>query len=148
MIITAALISARVVAKSEESANSVKSDGDSEFPWHELCPIALLAFQSAGQIVAGRMLKFNSLPTVVLTSLFCDLMSDPALFSAGLLQNPDRNRRALGAVLLFAGATVSGALIKTSVGYSGALWIATGVKGAMVLAWLVWSPKKSSQGQQ
>jgi hypothetical protein len=88
------------------------------------------------------MLKYNALPTVVLTSLFCDLMSDPDLFTAGLLQDPDRNRRALGAVLLFAGAAVSGALINTSVGYSGALWIATGVKGGMALAWLVWRPKK------
>ncbi|KAK4944349.1 hypothetical protein LTR10_016235 [Elasticomyces elasticus] len=148
MIITASLISARVVGKSEETADEGTNDGMSDFPWHELCPIALLAFQSAGQIVAGRMLKYNALPTVVLTSLFCDLMSNPDLFTAGLLQDPDRNRRATGAVLLFAGATVSGALIKTSVGYSGALWIATGLKGVMVLAWLVWSPKKSPQGQR
>ncbi|KAK6384797.1 hypothetical protein LTS17_002360 [Exophiala oligosperma] len=140
MIITASLISGDVVAKTE-LAETV--DGRGRFPWYELCPIALLAFQSAGQIVASRMLKYNALPTVVLTSLFCDLMSDPDLFTAGLLQDPDRNRRALGAVFLFCGATVSGALIKTSIGYSGALWIATGVKGCMVMAWLVWSGKRS-----
>jgi hypothetical protein len=139
MIVTASLISGDVVGKTEETTTD---DGRGNFPWHELCPIALLAFQSAGQIVASRMLKYNALPTVVLTSLFCDLMSDPDLFTAGLLQDPDRNRRALGAVFLFAGAVVSGALINTSVGYSGALWIATGVKGGMALAWLVWRPKK------
>ncbi|KIX99252.1 uncharacterized protein Z520_04828 [Fonsecaea multimorphosa CBS 102226] len=141
MVLTAALISGGVVSKT----GNVESHGDGRrgtFPWHELCPIALLAFQSAGQIVASRMLKFNTLPTVVLTSLFCDLMADPGLFTAGLLDDPDRNRRAAGIVLLFCGAAVSGALIKSSVGYQAALWVATGVKGAMVLAWLVWSPKR------
>ncbi|OAP57802.1 hypothetical protein AYL99_08540 [Fonsecaea erecta] len=140
MILTAGLISGGVVSKTGESRTD---GGRGSFPWHELCPIALLSFQAAGQIVASRVLKFNALPTVVLTSLFCDLMGDPDLFTAGLLADPDRNRRALGAVLLFGGAAVSGALIKSSsVGYQGALWVATGVKGAMVLAWLVWSPKR------
>ncbi|KIW28945.1 uncharacterized protein PV07_04797 [Cladophialophora immunda] len=142
MILTAALISGGVVAKNTQGVETGADGGRGSFPWHELCPIALLAFQSAGQIVASRVLKYNALPTVVLTSLFCDLMGDPDLFTAGLLEDPDRNRRALGAVLLFAGAAVSGALIKTSVGYDGALWVATGVKGAMVLAWLAWSPKR------
>jgi hypothetical protein len=87
------------------------------------------------------VLKFNSMPTVVLTSLYCDLMSDPNLLTAGLFEDPDRNRRAVSAVLLFVGATVGGALSKSSIGYSGALWIATGVKGLMVLAWLLWRRK-------
>lgn len=142
MILTAALISGGVVSKAEQATTL---DGNASFPWHELCPIALLAFQSAGQIVASRVLKYNSMPTVVLTSLFCDLMSDPDLFTAGLLQDPERNRRAAGAVMLFVGATISGPLMKSSVGYAGALWIATGVKGSMVLAWLLWSPKKSQR---
>ncbi|EXJ69649.1 uncharacterized protein A1O5_06720 [Cladophialophora psammophila CBS 110553] len=139
MVLTASLISGGIVAKTEET---VVADGRGSFPWHELCPIALLAFQSAGQIVASRTLKYNALPTVVLTSLFCDLMSDPDLFTAGLLEDPDRNRRALGAVSLFGGAAVSGALLKTSFQYDGALWVATGVKGAMVLAWLAWSARR------
>jgi len=142
MILTASLISGDVVAKTESATTP---GGREAFPWHELCPIALLAFQSAGQIVASRQLKYNALPTVVLTSLFCDLMSDPDLFTAGLLQDPDRNRRATGAVLLFGGAAISGALMKTGVGYAGALWIATGIKGAMVLAWLLWKPKRPSK---
>ncbi|OAG45102.1 hypothetical protein AYO21_00450 [Fonsecaea monophora] len=145
MILTAALISGGVVSKNQETTESGGGGGRGTFPWRELCPIALLAFQSAGQIVASRVLKYNALPTVVLTSLFCDLMGDPGLFTAGLLEDPDRNRRALGAVLLFAGAAVSGALIKTSVGYDGALWVATGVKGAMVLAWLVWRPRRQQE---
>jgi len=145
MIVTASLVSGHVVAKTDTMTTP---GGRGTFPWHELCPIALLAFQSAGQIVASRVLKYNALPTVVLTSLFCDLMSDPDLFTAGLLEDPDRNRRAMGAVLLFVGATISGAVMKTSIGYAGALWIATGIKGAMVLAWLVWKPKAQAQSKQ
>ncbi|RVX71263.1 hypothetical protein B0A52_04837 [Exophiala mesophila] len=141
MILTAALISSGVASKSHN--NNAREAGDrGTFPWIELCPIALLAFQSAGQIVASRVLKYNSMPTVVLTSLYCDLMSDPDLLTAGLLEDPDRNRRAVSAIALFAGAAIGGALTKSSIGYAGALWIATGVKAAMVLAWLLWKRKQ------
>jgi len=139
MIITASLISTGVVSNTKQD---LAENEAGSFNWVELCPIALLAFQSAGQIVASRILKYNALPTVVLTSLFCDLMSDPDLLTAGLLEDPDRNRRAAGAVMLFVGATIGGAVMKSSIGYAGALWIATGVKGCMVLAWLVWRQKR------
>lgn len=140
MIVTASLISTGVVANSQKGLET-DEDGRGSFAWSELCPIALLAFQSAGQIVASRVLKYNAMPTLVLTSLYCDLMSDPHLLTAGLFEDPDRNRRALSAVMLFVGATIGGALTKTSVGYGGALWIATGLKGSMVLAWLLWKGK-------
>ena len=139
MIVTASLISTGVVPKTKQETVLV---GRGSFDYVELCPIALLAFQSAGQVVASRVLKYNSMPTVVLTSLYCDLMSDPNLLTAGLFEDPDRNRRAGGAVMLFVGATIGGALMKTSVGYVGALWLATGIKGSLVLAWLVWRQKR------
>ncbi|EXJ91899.1 hypothetical protein A1O3_00449 [Capronia epimyces CBS 606.96] len=144
MVITCILISTGVVPKTKKL--TIGQTGRGSFAWVELCPIALLAFQSAGQIVASRILKYNSMPTVVLTSLYCDLMSDPHLLTAGLFEDPDRNRRAVSAVALFIGATIGGALIKTDVGFGGALWIATGVKGLIVLAWLLWRQKKP-QGQ-
>ena len=140
MIVTASLISSGVIPKPNRDLVA-DGHGRGTFSWIELCPIALLAFQSAGQIVASRVLKYNAMPTIVLTSLYCDLMSDPNLLTAGLFEDPDRNRRAVGAVMLFVGATIGGALMKSDVGYSGALWIATAVKGSMVLAWLVWKQK-------
>ena len=142
MVITTSLISTNLVTQTTET---VAANGRGSYPWSELCPIALLAFQSAGQVIASRVLKYNALPTVVLTSLISDLISDPHLFTAGLLENPDRNRKAMALVLSFVGATVAGALVKTSVGYGGALWVATGVKGAMVIAWLIWSPEKEAR---
>ncbi|KAL4725685.1 hypothetical protein ACLX1H_007836 [Fusarium chlamydosporum] len=83
------------------------------FPASDYAAISILAFQSAGQIVASRVLKYNAMPTVVLTSLYCDMMSDAKLFTAPLTDNADRNRRALGAVLLFVGAVCGGFLSKS-----------------------------------
>ncbi|KAF5679770.1 DUF1275 domain-containing protein [Fusarium heterosporum] len=111
------------------------------FPASDYAAIIILAFQSAGQIVASRVLKYNSMPTVVLTSLYCDLMSDAKLFTAPITDNADRNRRALGAILLFAGAVSGGFLSKSWVGFAGALWIAAFLKLCITTAWVLWKPK-------
>ena len=111
------------------------------FPASDYAAIAILAFQSAGQIVASRALKFNSIPTVVLTSLYCDMMSDAKLFTAPITENADRNRRATGALLLFVGAVCGGFLSKSWVGFAGALWIAAFLKLCVTFAWMLWKPK-------
>ncbi len=129
MTVTASLVSTGVVPRTTRTVGAKGSPGSFDFV--ELCPIVLLAFQSGGQIVASRVLKYNSMPTLVLTTTYCNLMSDPNLLTAGLFEDPDRNRGALGVVMLFVGATIGGALMKTSAGYSGALWLATGVKGCL-----------------
>ncbi|KAF7548520.1 hypothetical protein G7046_g8652 [Stylonectria norvegica] len=114
---------------------------EAKFPWTDLVPITLLAFQSAGQIVTSRVLKYNAMPTIVLTSLYCDLMSDVKLFTAPLTDNADRNRRAAGAVLLFAGAVSGGFLSQSWVGFAGALWIASFLKACIAIAWCFWKRK-------
>lgn len=141
MIITSALVSSGIAATGPQDNIPHKPGDRGRFQWVDLCPVALLAFQSAGQIVASRVLRYNSMPTLVLTSLYCDLMSDPNLFTAGLFEDPDRNRRAVSVTALFVGALVGGALSKSSVGYPVALWIATGLKACMVVAWLLWKRK-------
>ena len=70
--------------------------------------------------------------------MICDFLSDPKLFTTSLRDN-DRNCKAMALALLLAGAIIAGVLTK-SVGHGSSLWLATGVKGAMVIAWLVWSP--------
>jgi len=91
-------------------SNVVPSDAGNQLPnnYIVLLPLSLLSFQSAGQIVASRMLAYNELPTVVLTSTYCDLMFDPALFTAPITQNPKRNRRFISAVALLLGAMLGG----------------------------------------
>ncbi|RSL93871.1 hypothetical protein CEP52_013001 [Fusarium oligoseptatum] len=116
-----------------------------DFPYSDYAPIILLAFQSAGQIVASRVLKYNSMPTVVLTSLYCDMMSDAKLFTSPITDNADRNRRATGAVLLFAGAVSGGFLSKSWVGFAGALWIAAFLKLCISFSWALWKPKAENK---
>ncbi len=112
--------------------------------WKDLAPISLLAFQAAGQVVASRALRHNDLPTAVVTSMLCDLMSDAHLLTGGVFEDSKRNRRTASAVLLFLGAIVGGVLTRSWVGLGGVLFIAAALKGLMVLAWLLWPQAKES----
>lgn len=101
-------------------------------------PIALIAFQAAGQAVTSRVLKYNSLTSVVLTSIYCDLFSDPLLLAAPQA-NPERNRRAAAPVLLLIGAICGGLWAHSSIGLAGALWTAVVLKTMVVGAWSIWA---------
>lgn len=110
-----------------------------------LIPLALLAFQFGGQIVGSRVLGINEVPTNVLTSLYCDLLSDPFLL-VGLGRNKKRDRRVLAIVILVAGGVVGGWLQRSSAGMSGALWIAAGIKGVVTVCWLFWRGESKGDG--
>lgn len=113
--------------------------------WKDLAPISLLSFQAAGQIVTSRAVRHNDLPTAVVTSMLCDMMSDAHLLTGGVFEDSRRNRRAASAVLLFLGAIVGGVLTRSWVGLSGVLFIAAALKALMVLAWLLWPQAKESR---
>ncbi|KAK1700804.1 hypothetical protein BDP55DRAFT_625076 [Colletotrichum godetiae] len=118
------------------------SDSNHEFKTSEnplvMVPLALLAFQFGGQIVTSRILGYNEVPTNVLTSVYCDLLSDPKLF-APLKENPKRNRRFLAVVLLVLGGIIGGWLQRSGAGMPGALWISGGVKFIIAVAWMGWA---------
>lgn len=102
-----------------------------------LLPIAILAFQFGGQISSSRMLGFGEVPTCVLTSVYCDLMSDPKLF-APLRENAKRNRR-FGAVLfLLVGGIVGGWIQRAEKGMIIVLWVAAAIKIVIAAAWVLW----------
>ena len=142
IMITAILATTGVIYNKHGDGESSKA-----FDATGLAPLALLAFQSAGQVVASRALKYNELPTVVLTSLMADLMSDAHLLTAGLFDDPKRNRRVMGIVFLLGGAICGGVFTQGWVGLAGALWIAAILKFVMVFAWAIWSPKPK-EGEQ
>lgn len=104
-------------------------------------PLALIAFQSSGQAVASRALQYNGLTSVVLTSNYCDLFSDPKLFTAGITENVERNRRTAAPILLLIGAICGGVFAHSPVGLAGALWSAVILKAMVIFAWLVWAPE-------
>ncbi|KAK1750305.1 hypothetical protein QBC47DRAFT_124240 [Echria macrotheca] len=106
-----------------------------EIGWRVLVPIALVAFQSCGQAVTSRALKYNALTSVVLTSIYCDLFSDAELFS---WKNAERNRRVGAPLFLLLGAFLGGRISHTSLGVAGSLWIASVLKAIVVGVWFVW----------
>ncbi|KAF7555693.1 hypothetical protein G7Z17_g2006 [Cylindrodendrum hubeiense] len=100
----------------EEQASERKGDGFGI----DLVVVALLAFQSSGQIVLSRVLGFNEIPTNVVTSLYCDLLSDHNLF-APLGDNVKRNRRLTAVVLLLVGG-ISGGWLQRSSAVISLIW--------------------------
>jgi uncharacterized membrane protein YoaK (UPF0700 family) len=133
ILITTALVQAGVVSSAMKSGVVQTTTR-----WDSEVPIVLLSFQSAGQIVASRSLGYNEIPTVVITSLLCDLMSDPKLF---LLRNEKRNRRLAAFILTLVGAIVGGWVTKATQQISPVLWLAAGIKFSVVLSWGFWKSK-------
>lgn len=102
--------------------------------WMQILPISLLAFQAGGQICVSRILAFDEIPTVVVTTLLCDLLVDPKLTSK---LNPKRNRRIAAFLALFLGAMTAGGLSKVAT-MASSIWLAMGLKLTITLAWVVW----------
>ena len=97
--------------------------------------MALLSFQAAGQIVNSRGLGVGEVPTVVITSLVCDLVSDEMLL-AGLTKNGKRNRRFIGFVLTLLGGIVGGWISKSTGQVSPSLWFVAAIKACITLYWV------------
>ncbi|QDS73182.1 hypothetical protein FKW77_002415 [Venturia effusa] len=104
--------------------------------WPVMVPLALMAVGSSGQCVSSRALDKNSLTSVVLTSIYCDLFSDPRLLSFS--GNPSRNQRLAAPICLVVGALAGGLWANSSTGLPGALWTAAVLKFCIVLAWTGW----------
>ncbi|GAE00001.1 conserved hypothetical protein [Paecilomyces variotii No. 5] len=117
--------------------DSKPEDPRAPIQWMQVIAIALLAFQAAGQIVASRVLAFDEIPTVVLTTLLCDLLVDPKLYARPWKANPKRNRRVGAFLALFLGAMTAGGLVKVS-GMSTALWVASALKAGITVSWFFW----------
>ena len=115
----------------------------SEIEWKTEIPIALLSFQSAGQIIGSRVLNLSEIPSVVLTSMICDLASDPKLVG-GWKTNIKRNRRALAFVMILVGAIVGGFISEASGYMQHVLWAAGGLKVLITVAWVLWPSNKQA----
>ncbi|KAK6857712.1 hypothetical protein PG995_005306 [Apiospora arundinis] len=105
----------------------------------ELSAVALLSFQAAGQIVNSRGLGVSEVPTVVITSLLCDLVSDEHLL-VGLSKNGKRNRRAVGFVLTLAGAICGGWISKATHQVGPCLWLVAAIKATITVYWIGFTP--------
>lgn len=139
--VAAALVQGGVVSSQRRS-----SDGGTD--WTEMAPIAFLSFQAAGQIVASRVLGVNELPTVVITSLLCDLMSDPKLMSRPVISgNRKRNNRIGGFVLTLVGSIIGGWMLKGTGTVQPVLWLVFGIKFVISLGWIIWKGQGGPDGE-
>lgn len=102
--------------------------------------LTLISLQSSGQAYLSRIFGYNSLTSVVLTSLYLDLFSDPHLFSHHRGGNVERYRRIAAVVCLLAGAMLGGCMVNFGLwgGLKGALWVAVGLKGVVGLGCWFW----------
>lgn len=99
--------------------------------------LILISLQSSSQAYLSRIFGYNSLTSVVLTSLYLDLFSDPHLFSH---HHGERFRRIAAVMCLLAGAMLGGCMVNFGLwgGLKGALWVAVGLKGVVGLGCWFW----------
>ena len=108
-----------------------------EIDWRQCLPIALLSFQSAGQIVASRTLGHDTIPTVVLTSMLHDLAVDPRLL-AHWRENPKRFQRFGAFAAVVVGAVAGGFLSVKTGKMQSTLWLVGCIKLAIAAVWGFW----------
>jgi Protein of unknown function (DUF1275) len=137
---------------------SNRPNPEEEDNYKDLIAIALLAFQSAGPVYFSRVLGIVELPTIVLSTLYCDFMADLYRLPSSLRRktswytffvNDERRQfRRLGSILmLFLGGLIGGFMFRSRVGMVGAIWLAAGLKGSLVLGWVVWRGERKEQDQ-
>ena len=130
------LIAAVLVRTNVVPTISYAKQGDNQpVNFKELLPLAFLAFQSGGQMIASRTIGINEIPTTVLTSVYCDLANDRRLWK---WSNVKRDRRVGAIFCILLGGICGGWLSRTGEGLAAALWCAAGVKAVVGLAWLGW----------
>lgn len=106
-----------------------------EIDWRQSLPIALLSFQSAGQIVASRALGHDTIPTVVLTSMLHDIATDPRLL-VRWTENPKRFHRLGAFAAALVGAVIGGFLSVSTGKMQSTLWLVGGLK--IIVGGLCW----------
>lgn len=134
IIVAAALVQSHVVPE----PHGLVTEGSLHINFLDLLPLSFLAFQSGGQIVTSRLLGFNEVPTTVLTSVYCDLASDPKILAR---DNVKRNRRAAAVLAILIGGISGGWISRSKAGMSVSLWIAAAIKFGIAVSWSLWKPK-------
>ena len=146
------------VAGAFSSGNHLTSRPDGERPdnYKDLIAIALLAFQSSGPVFFSRVLGAIELPTIVLSTLYCDFVADlyllPSRFRTKIswydfvFKSERRQIRRLCSILcLFLGGLSGGYIFQSPAGMITAIWLAAGLKGSLVLGWILWRSEDKPQ---
>ncbi|OQV09391.1 hypothetical protein CLAIMM_13517 [Cladophialophora immunda] len=161
IVIAASLVSTNEVSNQPFVAGTFSS-GNDEIPpsminFLDLCPIALISFQAAGQVTLSRLLSVVELPTIVLSALYHDVCADlytirdswrksSSLWEFFVVSQRKQERRAACIAALFLGGITGGEMYKSSAGMGGALWLAAGLKFGVLIGWFFWRGQKVGEG--
>lgn len=105
--------------------------------WSNPVSFVCLGFMSASmglQGIMGKRINSNFATTVVLTSVWLDLVADPKLFIFKAVAS--RDHRILAIFALFLGAFLGRAIL-AEIGSAGALGVATGIRVLLAFGWLL-----------
>ncbi len=120
--------------------------------YRDLTAIALLGFQSGGQVCLPRVAGLAELPTNAVSSIYHFFMHD--LYSVPKWYKDSQTwkefwinvrvevLRFCAIAGLFLGGIVGGEIFRSSAGLTGALWLAAALKVAISIAWLFWPAVK------
>ncbi|KAA1473103.1 hypothetical protein DENSPDRAFT_222914 [Dentipellis sp. KUC8613] len=114
--------------------------------WTNASTFACLGFMSASlglQGIMGKRVNTQFATTIVLTTVWCELMADPKLFN--LRQSViSRDHKLIAIGALFLGGFVSRAILQ-AIGSSGALGIGVGMRMIIMVAWFFVPEKKAGK---
>jgi hypothetical protein len=149
IIITLQLVSTEPFIAGNFSSGSTPGHEYGSPNFLDLCPIALLAFQAAGQVCLSRVLSLIELPTIVVSTLYHDFTADiygvkeawsqsTSLKNFVLVQWRRQEKRLASIIALFVGAIVGSEVYKSDAGMAGALWLAVALKGSICFMFAFW----------
>ncbi len=165
IVIAAALVTVGVVSNKpfvmgqfSSGSHLVEDIDDDHMNWMDILPIVLLAFEAAGQVCLSRVLSLIELPTIVLSTLYHDWTGDllgtrqlwrqsSSLKDFVLVQSRRQNKRLFAIISLFLGGLVGGEMYKSWVGMAGALWLASFLKGCIVVSFAIWRKHSEDNGE-
>ncbi|KAF5366814.1 hypothetical protein D9758_006551 [Tetrapyrgos nigripes] len=113
--------------------------------WTNVLSYICLAFMSASlgcQGIVGKRLNTQFTTTIVLTTVWVELVTDPKLFLHQRVKT--RDHKLIAAFCLFLGAFVSRSVL-AAVGASGALGVGTGIRLLITFSWLFVPGKTKSR---
>jgi len=126
------------------STSIASSRGDPA--WTDARAFVALGFASASiglQGIMGKRVNTQFTTTVVLTTVWCELMADPKLFRPNWVITRDHKFIAIAA--LFVGGFVGRAIVD-QIGAAGAFGVGTGIRVLIAISWL-WIPAKKPKAK-
>ncbi|KAI5118466.1 hypothetical protein M0805_003727 [Coniferiporia weirii] len=113
--------------------------------WTNALSFIALGFASASiglQGIMGKRVNSQFATTVVLTTVWCELMADPKLFRRHFVIT--RDHKFLAVLALFLGGFVGRAILD-QIGSAGAFGVGTGIRFLIALGWLFVPAKKDQK---